>query len=46
MIQRVLFSSTPLSWRFSPAHCTMPLAASTCVTCAPAAAQATVAPPV
>ena len=43
---RTLSSGMPHSLRFSPAHCTMPFAASTCVTKAPSFAQAQVAPPV
>ena len=46
MIQRTRSSGRPLHSRFSRAHCTMPLAASQWQTCAPAAAQAIVAPPV
>ena len=46
MIQRMGLSSRPEDLAFSRAHCTMPRAASTWHTLAPAAAQATVAPPV
>ena len=45
-IQRMGRSSRPEDFVFSRAHWTMPLAASTWHTEAPAAAQATVAPPV
>ena len=45
-IQRMGLSSRPEARAFSLAHWTMPLAASTWQTDAPAAAQATVAPPV
>ena len=46
MIQRMGAPSKPESLAFSRAQLTMPLAASTWHTEAPAAAQATVAPPV
>ena len=46
MIQRMGLSSRPEDLAFSLAQATMPLAASTWHTLAPAAAQATVAPPV
>ena len=45
-IQRMGLSSRPEAFALSRAHCTMPFAASTWHTLAPAAAQATVAPPV
>ena len=45
-IQRMGASPKPESLAFSLAHATMPLAASTWQTLAPALAQATVAPPV
>ena len=45
-IQRMGACSRPELLAFSRAHWTMPLAASTWHTLAPAAAQATVAPPV
>ena len=45
-IQRMGLSSRPEERALSLAHCTMPFAASTWHTDAPAAAQAMVAPPV
>ena len=45
-IQRIGLSISPEDVAFSFAHATMPLEASTWVTCAPAAAAARVAPPV
>ena len=45
-IQRMGASASPEDWAFSLAQATMPLAASTWHTAAPAAAQATEAAPV
>ena len=45
-IHRIGLSISPEDCAFSLAHATIPLEASTCVTLAPAAAHASVAPPV